>query len=318
VPPNIFGTAFGLAGLAEVWFYAESYGITPAGVTDALLILAAAVWLLACLLYFSRPRDVRADLLDNVGAPFVSLALIVPMLLAALGLEPRAHDAAVVVVDVFLVLTLLYGGWLTGQWIYGPVDAPKIHPGYFLPTVAGGLVASAAATEIGQRRLGEFMFGLGLICWLVLGSIIMNRLFVNPLLPPPLIPTLAIEVAPAPVASLAYFALNGGRIDAFATFLAGYGVLLVVAQLRFLPAYLRLRFGPGFWAFSFAYAAVATVTLIWINEGQPAGARALSWLVIGAITLLIGGIGVRTLVAVARGRYLPPRPTPPPDVTRTA
>ncbi|GAA1897053.1 hypothetical protein [Asanoa iriomotensis] len=315
VPPNIFSMSFGLTGLAEVWAFAESYGITPAGVTDALLILAAVVWLLSCVLYFSRPRDVWADVLDNVGAPFISVAFIVPMLLAALGLEPRAHDAAVVLVDVFVVLTLLYGGILTGHWIYGALDASKIHPGFFLPTVAGGLVASAAATNVGQRRLGEFMFGLGLICWLVLGSIIMNRLFVNPLLPPPLFPTLAIEVAPAPVASIAYFALNGGRIDAFAAILAGYGVLLVVAQIRFLPAYLRLSFSPAFWAFTFAYAAVATVALVWINVGRPTGTLALSWLVLGAITLLVGGVFVRTLVAVARGRYLPPRPAPP--VNRT-
>jgi tellurite resistance protein len=150
-----------------------------------------------------------------------------------------------------------------------------------------------------------------------MGSIIMNRLFVNPLLPTPLIPTLAIEAAPAPVASLAYFALNGFRVDAFAAILAGYGVLLVIAQFRFLPAFLRLRFSPAFWAFSFAYAVVASVTLIWINVGRPTGHRALSWLVIGAITLLVGGIALRTLVAVARGRYLP-RPTPPATVTGTA
>ncbi|MEV4619270.1 hypothetical protein AB0J74_11260 [Asanoa sp. NPDC049573] len=315
VPPNIFGMPFALAGLAGVWRTAQSYGISPAGVTDALFILAALVWLLSCALYFSRPRDVRGDLVDNVGQPFIALALIVPMLCAYQALEPRAHDAAVVVVDVFLVLTLLYGGWITGQWIYAPVDAPKIHPGYFLPTVAGGLIASAAATSVGQRRLGEFMFGLGVICWFVMGSIIMNRLFISPLLPPPLIPTLAIEVAPAPVASIAYFALNGGRIDTVAAFIAGYGVLIFTAQFRFLPAYLRLKFGPGFWSFGFAFATAATVTLVWINVGRPSPHFALSWLVIGLITLLIGGIGLRTLVAVARGRYLP-RPTPP--VTGTA
>lgn len=307
---------FALTGLAGVWFTAHAYGISPAGATDAFLVLAALVWLLCCVLYFSRPRAVRADLVDNVGSPFIALAVIIPMPLIVQGLEPRAHGAAVVLVDVFLVLTVLYGGWITGQWIYGPVDAPKIHPGYFLPTVAGGLLASAAATNVGQRRLGEFMFGLGLICWLVLGSIIMNRLFVSPLLPPPLIPTLAIEAAPAPVASLAYFALNGGRIDAVAALFAGYGVLIVIAQVRFLPAYARLRFSPSFWSFGFAFAAVANVTLIWINLGRPTGRLALSWLVIGAITLLVGGIGLRTLVAVARGQYLP-RPTPP-GVTGTA
>ncbi|SNS73160.1 tellurite resistance protein [Asanoa hainanensis] len=317
VPPNIFGMPFGLAGLAGVWGTAHFYGISPAGVTDALLVLAGVVWVLSCVLYCSRPRDVRADLTDNILSPFIALALITPMLLAALGLRPRAATAALVVVLVFLSLTVLYGGWITGQWIYGPVDAPKIHPGYFLPTVAGGFVASAAATAVGQRRLGEVMFGLGLICWLVVGSIIMNRLFVNPLLPAPLIPTLAIEAAPAPVASLAYFALNGSRIDAISSLIAGYGVLLVIAQFRFLPAYLRLKFTPGFWSFTFAFAAVANVMLIWINMGRPTGHLALSWLVLGAITLLILGIGLRTLVAIVRGQYWP-RPTPPAKVTGTA
>ena len=46
--------------------------------------------------------------------------------------------------------------------------------------------------------------------WLVVGSIILGRLFFGPRLPEALVPTLAIEVAPGAVASLAWFALNGG------------------------------------------------------------------------------------------------------------
>jgi Voltage-dependent anion channel len=87
------------------------------------------------------------------------------------------------------------------------------HPGYFLPTVAGGLIASAGAAETGQHRLAEIMFGLGIGCWLVLGSIILARLLFWPLPPAPLLPTLAIEVVLPAIASLAYFALHGDRID---------------------------------------------------------------------------------------------------------
>ena len=45
------------------------------------------------------------------------------------------------------------------------------------------------------------MFGYGMICWLILGSLIMGRLLFRPMLPAALVPTLAIEVAPAAVAS---------------------------------------------------------------------------------------------------------------------
>ena len=63
---------------------------------------------------------------------------------------PRSPEAGRALLDVFLILTVLLGAWFTGQWIYGPVELDKFHPGYFLPTVAGGLLASATAAEVGQ------------------------------------------------------------------------------------------------------------------------------------------------------------------------
>ena len=49
----------------------------------------------------------------------------------------------------------------------------------------------------------------------------------------------------AAVASLAYFALFGDRVDITAALVGGYGLLMVLAQLCLLPRYLRLRFAPS-------------------------------------------------------------------------
>lgn len=308
IPLNFFGMPFGLAGLAGVWLTAAQRSHAPIAIANMLYVLAFVVWLLvvgAYILGARSHRSFREDLLDPVAAPFASLAVITPMLLAAQGLAPHAQAAGKVLVDVFLVLTVLLGGWFTGQWIYGPLDQDKLHPGYFLPTVAGGLIASASAAEVGQRRLGEIMLGLGLICWLILGSMIMARLFFRPQLPAPLQPTLAIEVAPAAVASLAWFALTGGRFDTVAAVLAGYGILMVLAQLRLLPGFVRLPFMPSTWAFTFSWAAVVSVMLRWNEHSHPSGYPVYTYLLLAAITLLIGGIAVRTLIALLRGRLLP-------------
>jgi tellurite resistance protein len=184
-----------------------------------------------------------------------------------------------------------------------------MHPGYFLPTVAGGLVASACAAEVGQHGLGTVMFGYGMICWAILGSMILARLFFRPALPAPLRPTLAIEVAPAAVASLAWTAVHGPAIDTLAAVLAGYGALMVLAQLRLLPIYLRLRFGVGFWAFTFAWAAVATSVLHWIDETRPPGGAVWAWLVLAAVTLLVAGIAARSVLGLVRGTLFA-RPVP--------
>ena len=34
------------------------------------------------------------------------------------------------------------GGWLTGQWVVTDLALDHVHPGYFLPTVAGGYVGA--------------------------------------------------------------------------------------------------------------------------------------------------------------------------------
>jgi tellurite resistance protein len=125
-------------------------------------------------------------------------------------------------------------------------------------------------------------------------------------------PTRAIQVAPAAVATLAYLAIHGERIDAVVAGLAGYGVLMVIAQLRLLPAFLALDFGLSFWSFTFSWAAVASVGLHWLAIEQPAGWKALSFLLLAAITALVGAIAARTVVAAAQRRLLPPAPAPVP------
>jgi tellurite resistance protein len=309
IPPNLFAIPFGLAGLAAAWRQAAAAGDVTGAVADALVAVAALVYLIVLGLYARRATTVRStvltDLEDPVAGPFVALAAIVPMLLAVVGLAPHWFDAGRVVVDVFLVLTVLLGSWLTGQWIYAPLDVAKLHPGYFLPTVAGGFAAALGAAAVHQHRLAEIMFGYGAICWVILGSMILGRLLFGPPLPPALVPTIAIEVAPAAVATLAYLAIDEDRIDAVAAGLAGYGMLMVLAQIRLLPAYVRLKFMPSTWSFTFSWAAVATAGLHWLDDLSPAGAGAGKALLLAAVTLLVGAIAARTVLAIGAGELLP-------------
>jgi tellurite resistance protein len=315
IPPNFFGIGFGVAGLGETWLIMAGYGHAPREAAAALAALGALAWITVLVLYLRHCVSDRAalkrDLLDPVAGPFLSLAVITPMLLAVTGVAPYAPQLGKVIFDVFLVATFALAAFFTGQWIYGPLEVDKVHPGYFLPTVAGGLIASDGAALTGQARLAEVMFGLGMISWLVLGSIVLGRLFLRPMLPTPLLPTLAIEVAPAAVATLAYLDAHGNRVDAVVAFLGGYGLLMVLAQLRLLPAYLRLPFMPSTWAFTFSWAAVASAALRWLQDLRPAGHLAWQYVVLAAITVLIAGIAARTVVAVYRGQLLPAPPAPP-------
>jgi len=308
IPLNLFGTSFGIAGLGSAWLAMGEFDHAPKAIGYSLIALAAVVWLTVLIAYLRYAIPARAlgrDLADPIAAPFSSLALIVPMIVAAEGVYPHAPAAGRVIFDVFLVLTVVLGGWLAGHWIITDIEHDQVHPGYFLPTVAGGLIAAYGAALVGQHTLGEMMFGLGMINWIVLGPVIMGRLLVRPVVPAPLLPTYAIEVAPPAVATFAYLALNGSHIDTFVAYLGGFGLLMIIVQIRLLPSYLRLRFAPSTWAFAFSWSAVTIATVEWLQVKQPAGYATWQYLALAALSLLIGSIGARTLLALKRGNLLP-------------
>src|ERR1700678_3069977 len=177
VPPNLFAIALGIAGLAQAWHAAVPVLGTPQAVPDALDVLDAVLWLVLVGAYLAQgPRIIKADLRDPVLSPFVSASCLTALILAA-ALAKHAFAAGRVLVIVCLAATIAIGGWLTGQWMTGGIDPDSVHTGYLLPTAASGLIGANAAAQVHLHALAEASFGIGVICWVMLGSTILNRLF---------------------------------------------------------------------------------------------------------------------------------------------
>ncbi|WP_405883537.1 TDT family transporter [Streptomyces sp. NBC_01136] len=310
--PNLFGIGFGTAGLAQAWTVAADTVDAPPWPSYVLWILAAAIWLVTLAAYLRNvvaQGRLRTEIPDPIMGPFTALIVIVPMLLG-IALAPHAGAAGETVYAVGLVLTVVLGGWLTSLWIRSDTQLVQWHPGYFLPTVAGGLIAANCSATLGWTTLSHLMFGYGLICWFVLGSILLMRLFTQPMLPPPLLPTIAIEVAPPVVAGNAWFAINGGRPDLGAELLAGYAVLMVLVQICMASTYRRAPFGPGYWAFAFSYAAAFTDGVHWLDVEHVHGQKALTYLLLAIATLALAALAARTVLGLSRHTFLPRVPTP--------
>jgi tellurite resistance protein len=308
VPPNLFAITLGIAGLAQAWHAAVPVLATPQAVPDALDILDAALWLVLVGAYLAQgPRIIMADLRDPVLSPFVSASALTAMLLAA-ALATDAFTAGRVLVVVSVAVTIALGGWLTGQWMTGGIELDSVHPGYLLPTAAGGLIGANAAAQVHLHALAEASFGIGVICWVMLGSMTLNRLFTRPALPSALVPTMAIELGIPAVAGSAYFALAGRTVSFVACVLGGYAVLMALVQVRLIPVYCRLSFTPGAWSFTFAYAAAAADALVWLAITKPPAATGYAIAVIALITAFVSWIAFRTVVLAVRGQLFPAWP----------
>jgi tellurite resistance protein len=308
VPPSLFGIVLGIAGLTQAWRAAVPLLGTPQAIPDALSIMDAAVWLVLVGLYVAQgPRIIMADLRDPVLSPFVSASALTAMLLSA-TLANAAFAAGRVLVIVFLAVTIALGGWLTGQWMTGGIEPDSVHTGYFLPTAAGGLIGANAAAQVHLHALAEASFGIGVICWVLLGSTILNRLFSRPALPSALVPTMAIELGVPAVAGSAYFAVAGRTVSLMACVLGGYAVLMAVAQVRLIPVYRRLSFTPGAWTFVFSYAAAAAYAFEWLAIKKPPAATGYAIAAIALLTAFVSWIAFRTVVLAVRGQLFPAWP----------
>jgi tellurite resistance protein len=305
--PNLLAISFGTAGVTQCWAVAGQRGIVPEWPADIGWVLVALLWAGTAALYL---RNVvqggrwRTELRDPIFAPFVALIAIVPMQFGV-ALAEHARAAGVAMFLVGFVLIVLIGGWLSGQWILEELTLAQWHPGYFLPTVAGGFIASIGCSALGFDQLARLMFGWGAICWLVLGSILLLRLFTQPPLPTPLVPAMAIEVAPPVVAGIAWFGINGGQVDGVALGLAGYAILMVLVQVRLIEAYRKVPFALGWWAYSFSYAAAFVLALRWLAAERTPGERAWTIVLLAVVTAAFAALAYRTVVALSRRSFLP-------------
>jgi tellurite resistance protein len=309
---NLFAVALGVVGLAQAWSAVTGL----AGVSDwpgnVLWIIAAVLWLITAAAYLANvaaQRRWKTELSDPTFGPFTSLIVIVPMLLGA-RLAQQARGAGEVVFGCGAVLVVLVGAWLTGDWIADDGDLRRWHPGYYLPTAAGGLLAGGASAVLGFTTLSHVLFGLGITSFVLLGSIIQLRLFNAPSLPPPLLPTIAIDAAPPVVAGSAWFAINGGKVDTPAAILAGLAVWLLLVQVRLIPLYRRAPFGVGFWAFSFPFAAAVTDGVHWLAAEHVRGGAALGYALVAVLTAGFALLAARTVMGLMDGTFLPRVSTP--------
>ena len=208
------------------------------------------------------------------------------------------------------VLMVLAGAWITGDWIADSGDIRRWHPGYYLPTAAGGLIAGGASAALGFTTLSHVLFGLGITSFVLLGSIIQLRLFNAPSLPAPLLPTIAIDIAPPVVAGNSWFAINGGKVDTVEAVLAGLAVLLILVQVRLIPLYRQAPFGPGFWAFAFPFAAAVTYGVHWLAAEHVSSGAALGYALVSVLTAGFALLAARTVTGLINGTFLPRVPAP--------
>lgn len=305
IPAAFFGMVLGLAGLGSAWRVAARLWAVPTWVGETISLLAVVAWTILIVLYGLKWLLARPQAMAELGHPvqccFIGLVGVATMLAGGCVL-PYGRGAALALVFLGALYTLLFGLWRTGGlWQGGRQDVTNT-PVLYLPGVAGSFVTAIMLAALGFEAWAQLFFGAGLLTWLAIESVLLHRLYNAAEMPPPLRPTLGIQLAPAAVGAVAYLAVNGGGADVVAHALIGYALLQALILLRLLPWILKAPFSPAYWAFTFGATALATACLRLVEHGDAGPMVPIALAVFVGANLVVGIVAVGTIWLMLSGR----------------
>ncbi len=299
-PIPFFATVMGLAGLTLAWHKGQKALGIHLGIDAPLALFTGTVFLVLLAFYTTKlilhTSEVMKELRHPVRLHFFPTVSISLLLLSIVALEYNEYLARILWISGAL-LHLLFTHYVLTSWIHHEhYEIHHINPAWFIPIVGNVLVPIAGVT-LGYQEISWFFFSIGITFWIVLFTIIFNRvLFHNPL-PGKLMPTLFILIAPPAVGFISYTKLNGD-LDNFAHILYYAGLFLTLLLLGQATRFLKLPFALSWWAYSFPLAAITIATFVMFKLTGSVLFQAIGLVLLTLLTLVVAFLIVRTGIAI--------------------
>lgn len=307
-PITFFAIGMGMMGFTlAVHAMETAYGL---GVTmsRAVLVLSVVVLAAVALGYTAKalrhPAAVAAEWRHPVRIAFFPAMSISLLLLstALLGVWP------IVAHGVWIAGTALQGALalaVISAWIgHRPFQPMHITPAWFIPAV-GNVIVPIAGVPLGHPELSWLFFSAGLAFWIVLLTLVVNRLMFHDPLPGRMVPTLVILIAPPSVGFIAWLRLNG-EVGAPGHILLSLGYVFAAIVATQIPKFLALPFALSWWALSFPVAALTIASFAYAQAAQSLTHRMIGTGLMVALVVVMAGLLVRTLIAIRRGEICVP------------
>lgn len=303
LPVPLFATVMGLAGFtlatqqaSRMWGWHEGIGMTLTSISIIVYFMILFAFLAKTVKY---PQIVKAEFNHPIRISFFPASSI-GLILLGLALIPYHLPLSFAFWAVGALAQLIFTLVILSNWIHH--DCYQIqhsNPAWFIPIV-GNILVPIGAVVHNLPEVGWFFFSIGLMMWLPLLAVLLNRFFFHPMMPAKMLPTLFILIAPPAIGFISWFKLQGDQIDDVGRILYYFGLfitLLLVSQYRFFS---KLKFALPWWAYSFPVAAITFATMLMATRMESQFFNLLSMLLYAALTLLILLLVVNTIRAMMR------------------
>jgi tellurite resistance protein len=301
MPISLFGMVMGIAGFTIAMHKGESLlswsHLTSQIFTGITFVLFSAFMLAYLAKLLRHPNEVRSEFNHVVRLSFFPAISISLILLSILALNFN-HTLALWLWGIGTPLQLLFTLIILSNWIHH--EKFQIHhsnPAWFIPIV-GNILVPITGAALGFIQVSWFFFSVGLIFWIVLLTILMNRYFFHAPTPSKLMPTLFILIAPPAVGFISWHALHPGGLDDMGHILYNFALFITLMLFFQAKRFVTIPFGLPFWAFTFPIAAITIATLIMYHLSGQILYAYLAGFLFGFLALLIAYLLVKTIQSV--------------------
>lgn len=295
-PVMMFAITMGLSGLTLVFRKAsevfDSLHIIPVLFSYLTIAIFIAIVFTYGLKFLKYTKEVQKEWQHPIRINFFAAISISFVLVSMLSrpINESIADALFVfgsVLHLFLTFNTL------NFWFNQSMDIHHSNPAWFIPIV-GNLIVPVGGVGIFSNELLMFYFSIGIFFWMIMLSIILNRIIFHKQFAAKFMPTLFILIAPPSVGLLAYFKMFH-TIDLFALILYNLGLFFTLLVIFMYKQFMNIQFFISWWAFTFPLATITLATLLMYEQTHKSFYIYASNLLIVFVSVVVAIVAVNTI-----------------------
>ncbi len=299
MPVQLFAIIMGLSGLTIV--YAKAYHLLglPYWIYGTLLLLDTLLFVVIFTAYMFKillhTQAVLKELNHPIKSSFMA-AISISFLLLSIAYYDFAPSVSILLWSIGTPLQLIFTLVVIKYWIHNDLEVVHSNPAWFIPIV-GNILIPVVGVDAAPLYISIFFFSIGLFFWIVLFTVMMNRIIFHHQLAKKLVPTFFIFMAPPAVAFISYFKITNGSIDMFSMFLYFIALFILLLLLFMVRMYDTKEFFISWWAYTFPLAAITIATLMLEMVFHNSFTFVASWFLILLSSFVVGFVAFKTMLA---------------------
>jgi len=228
-------------------------------------------------------------------------ASAISFLLISIVYRPINSDIAYFCFIIGTLMQTFFTFYTISFWINKNIELDHSNPAWFIPIV-GNVLVPVAGIKFLDTNLLMYYFSIGMFFWIVLTSILVNRIIFHHQLAAKFMPTLFIFIAPPAIGFIAYVKMHGGNMDMVASFLYNLALFFTFLIFFMYKKFIGLKFFISWWAFTFPLTAVTIASMLAFKITNIVLYKYLSFIFMIVATIVILLVAITTIKNMLKGK----------------